>query len=185
MGEKLIKYKYTLTYSVSIITVVLVSFFVYIYSTRENPILLYNNFNNDVFDVVPQGWAFFTRDPREPQVIIYEIKNNKIINMEHRHSSYKRIFGLERDYGKLISELQVILSNVKKAEFENYHWNYQSEINNTYIPKKIHYCKNKYNNPLLTKEYLVVFQKAIPWAWLNSIDKIKMEAKIIRIKINS
>ena len=38
-------------------------------------------------------------------------------------------------------------------------------------------------DPLLCGEYLLVFQKPVPWAWSKSLKKIEMPAKIIRFKI--
>jgi antimicrobial peptide system SdpA family protein len=173
--------KYTATFILSLFISFSLLSSVYLVSMKENPITLTSNFDNQIFTFLPQGWAFFTRNPREAQISIYEIKNGKLYDINQKHSSASNIFGLKRNASKILSELQIAILKIKKEEFVNLNWNYQSKIYDK-IPQKIHYSKNILNSPLLCKEYLIIFQKPVPWAWSKSIEKIKMEAKGIRIK---
>lgn len=157
---------------------------VFLHSIKDNPIKLNINIENKLFTFTPQGWAFFTRNPREAQVIIYT-KNTKnhYEEIQQRHSSYKNLFGLKRNASKIMSEMQFIKAKINDTLYKNTKWNFQSNI---YSNKKLEIITidNQMKNPLLCGEYFIVYQKAVPWAWSSSIEKIKMPAKIIRLKIN-
>jgi len=150
---------------------------------KVNPIKLKMDLDNKVFTFVPQGWAFFTRDPREAQITIYK-KNDKdqFVEINQRHSSVRNMFGLNRRASKIMSELQFIKKQINDTLFINTKWNYQENIQGK-IPNSIIPVKNKIKHPILCGEYVVAFQKAVPWAWSQNIEQIKMPCKVIRIKI--
>lgn len=150
---------------------------------KVNPVKLKINLDNKVFTFVPQGWAFFTRNPREAQIILYKVDEfNNLKEIKQRHSSYRNIFGLNRRASKIMSELQFIKKDVNDSLFNNTKWNYQEAILNK-IPSNFIEVTNQLEEPILCGEFVVVFQKAVPWAWSRNLSKIEMPAKIIRLKI--
>ena len=175
--------KYTIVYLLSIFVTVIFISGLFFNSVTDNPIKLKLNLDNKIYTFVPQGWAFFTRSPTEAQITIYEKDNdNKFKLMKHRHSELVNFFGLDRKVSKMFGELQLIKMNIRPNLYYNTTWNYQ---NNKFsqIPREVNIVKNDMQNPILCGEYLVVYQKAIPWAWYTSTTKIVMPAKIIRLKI--
>lgn len=183
MVNLLKKYSYTVVYTISLCSCILLVSIVYIVSMQENPVVLTSKNDSKIITFLPQGWAFFTRNPREAQIIIYELKNGQIYEIPQKHSSYKNLLGINRKASKILSELQIILlENVKKEDYVDLQWNYQANVYDA-IPTKTIHCKNKMNNPLLCNQYLVIFQKPVPWAWSKSLDKIKMSAKGIIINV--
>lgn len=156
---------------------------VFLYTVRENPIKLNINLENKLFTFVPQGWAFFTRNPREAQIIIYQKKSdNRFEEISQRHSSYHNIFGLKRTASKVMSELQFVKRKINDSLYQNTMWSYQRELYSKVSLESIT-VQNQIKDPILCGEYLVVYQKAVPWAWSRSLDRIKMPAKIIRLNI--
>ena len=157
---------------------------VFIYTVENNPIKLNINLENKIFTFVPQGWAFFTRNPREAQIVIYKKnKTNDLEEIDQRHACIGNLFGLNRNASKIMSELQLIKNKINDSLYQNTQWNYQNNIY-TDISLKAFSVKNQMKKPILCGEYIVVFQKAVPWAWSKSLYKIKMPAKIIKLKIS-
>lgn len=150
---------------------------------KDNPLKLKFSIDNEIFTFVPQGWAFFTRNPREAQIIIYKVNElNNLEEINQRHSSYLNIVGLNRRASKIMSELQFIKNKINDSLFVNTKWNYQKSNFNK-IPNTTTEVKNQFKDPILCGEFVVVFQKAVPWAWSRDLYKIQMPAKIIRLKI--
>ncbi len=182
--DKLFKGKsYFITFAIcSIFTFAFISG-VFFYTVRENPVKLNINLENKLFTFVPQGWAFFTRNPREAQIVIYKKNSdNRFEEISQRHSSYQNIFGLNRTASKVMSELQFVKRQINDSLYKNTMWSYQrglySKVAMNAIP-----VQNQMKDPILCGEYVVVYQKAIPWAWSRSLNRIKMPAKIIRLNI--
>lgn len=152
-------------------------------SIDTNPIKLKIDLNNKVFTFVPQGWAFFTRNPREAQIVLYKKTNkNKLEVINQRHSSYLNLFGLNRKAAKMIIEVAFLKEKTNDHLFQNTRWNYQGNIYSK-IPSKCYKIKNQLKDSYLKGEYVIVYQKPVPWAWSKSVNKIKMPAKIIRLNI--
>jgi antimicrobial peptide system SdpA family protein len=115
--------------------------------------------------------------------LIYKSDDNKNFKeANQRHSSYKNFFGINRQASKMVAELQFIKKEINDTLYTKTEWNYQAN-NFGLIPISVIDVKNQFKDPLLCGEYLLVFQKSIPWAWSKNIEKIKMPSKIIRIKI--
>lgn len=174
--------KYIIVFSICSLTSFIFIFGVFLYSIEVNPIKLNVNLNNKIFTFVPQGWAFFTRNPREAQIILYKVSNNRLDLIPQRHSSIENLYGLNRNASKLMAELQFIKAKLNLNLYKNTVWNYQ-ENKFSEIPREAVMIKNQMEYQLLCGEYIVVFQKTIPWAWSKSMKKLKMPSKIIRLKI--
>lgn len=174
--------KYTMSYILALCISIFLIINIYFASMVESPISLTNSVNDNFSTFIPQGWAFFTRDPREAQILIYKIEKGKIEPIEQKHSSIYNLIGINRKASKILSELQMLIYKIDKKNFVNLKWNYQTC---TYDYKTINpiILKNEFLKPILKGEYLIVFQKPVPWAWSKSIDNIKMDAKGIKIKV--
>ena len=158
---------------------------IFLITIKGNPIEITNAVDSRVFNLIPQGWAFFTRDPREAQITIYKIENDSILTpYPQRHSSFTNLFGLKRTSSKILTELQLLKLKTTDSLYSNLKWNYQA---NQYskIPSEEFEYKNEIFNPILLGNFIVVYQKPVPWAWSKSIEKIKMPSKVIRFKITN
>lgn len=183
MVKRFSEYKYFLTalFTTTLLAILITGIF-YV-SVSENPVRLKNHFNFKMFSFIPQGWAFFTRNPREAQIILYEIqKNGDITKYPQKHSSYKNIFGLDRKASKVIVEIQGLKLKLHDSLFINSKWRFQIAREGE-LPQKTVEIQNEIYDPILCGEYLMIFQKPVPWAWSKSIKTIDMPAKIIRLKV--
>lgn len=154
-------------------------------TVKGNPIEITNEVDSRVFKFIPQGWAFFTRNPREAQIVIYKIENDSILRpYPQRHSSFTNLFGLKRTSSKILTELQLLKLKTTNSLYTDLKWNYQA---NQYskMPSKIFEYENEIFDPILLGNFIVVYQKAVPWAWSKSMGRIKMPSKAIRLFIKS
>lgn len=175
-------YKYSLTFLTGLICIMAILLVVFFSVIRFNPVQ--DGFvRRMVFAVVPQGWSFFTRSPREAQTIIYEVKNNTLVLVDHRHTSIKHLIGLNRRASVVMSEMQIVRSQLPDSIFITTDWNYQSGTIGKFPDKPAMEVPNKLYNPILCGEFVLVFQQPVPWAWSESLSTINMPAKAARITI--
>lgn len=157
---------------------------IFLVTVKGNPIEITNEVDSRVFNFIPQGWAFFTRNPREAQISIYKIENGSILKpYPQRHSSFINLFGLKRTSSKILTELQLIKLKTSDSLYSDMKWNYQVDKYSK-LPTKSFEYKNEIFDPILLGNFIVVYQKPVPWAWSKSIKKIKMPSKVIRFKIH-
>ena len=64
----------------------------------------------------PQGWGFFTRNPREAKYKLYQLDNNKARLVNFKITSPKNIFGCSRKGNRISIELIRIQSQLPKVE---------------------------------------------------------------------
>lgn len=175
-------------YIIYLLTSLVASFWliinVFLITVKGNPIEITNEVDTRVFNFIPQGWAFFTRDPREAQITIYKIENDSILKpYPQRHSSFTNLFGLKRTSSKILTELQLLKLKTSDSLYSNLKWNYQANQYSKIPSEKFEY-RNEIFDPILLGDFIVVYQKPVPWAWSKSIERIEMPSKIIRFKIH-
>ncbi len=175
-------YKYSLFFLIGLSCIGGILFTVFFSSIQFNPIQSKYNKKKLVVSLTPQGWAFFTRNPREAQTLIYEVKDDKLVLLKHKHSSIYNWIGLDRRASVLVSEMSIIRSKVPDSMFMTTKWNYQTNKTGDFPSESIA-IKNEIHNPTLCGDYVLVFQQPIAWAYSKSMDNIDMPAKSVRIKI--
>jgi antimicrobial peptide system SdpA family protein len=159
------------------------AYHLFFYNVGPSPVKLNSNLNVKINRLVPQGWRFFIRDLRGAQVILYKKNNaNKFDYINLHFNAPSHIFGLKKQSQKMLEELKNIKKELHDSLYFNSKWNYQTGILGT-IPDSSVEVANYFKDPLLCGEYVLVFQKIVPWAWLKSIDSIKMPSKVIRLNI--
>ena len=148
-----------------------------------NPIAYKFNSVKQAFSIMPQGWAFFTRSPRESQVLVYNITENGVMRKEvHRHSEPINYFGLRRIQTYKMNELQFILGEIEQDQYINTTSNYISN-NMGIIPDTTYEVSHVFKHSELSgKTLLIVIQEIVPWAWFG-IDSLMMPAKVIKLKV--
>lgn len=149
-----------------------------------NPIRAKADFNRQVYTFIPQGWAFFTRNPREAQIQLYQADHlGGWRKVNHFHAHRSNFFGLSRKTTALITELQYIkMNDLKDSYFINCESNYQRGIVGC-VPDTTYTVLNKFEKPILCGEYIMTLQEPVPWAWSKSMDKVMMPSKVIRLNI--
>lgn len=180
------EHKYTLATLFSAGLLFLVSLNLFFYTIESNPVLYHGHVNQRIFSFVPQGWAFFTRNPREPQDLIYRKDKTGSYRLiaQHLHH-YKNLFGLVRRPSKILTELQAIKAKIPDANYSKQQCNFQK---NTLLSideeLSLHAYKNIFESPNICGEYIFAFQKIVPWAWASNLEKIQMPCKMIHVEVS-
>ena len=139
-----------------------------------------SNYKNLVFQLLPQGWGFFTKSPRDANLYVY-IKNEKTFKRASRQNfTYKNFYGLSRvdrikhlQLGRLLSKINDTLwSKFESKDFKSFkNGNEPIEVN------------NNFRKQLLRGNIFVVSQKPVPWAWSKSSDKFNSPKKILFLHV--
>jgi antimicrobial peptide system SdpA family protein len=133
--------------------------------------------------LVPEGWAFFTRNPREPDIVLYKkIKGQWMHDPINPLSMISNWWGLDRRPRAQSTEMAMILHSIPQdlwvscdSSIENCLTNFTDsvilQINNT-VPR-----------PVLCDTVAVQLLPPVPWAWSKNRNLV-MPYRLIYIKVN-
>jgi len=133
-----------------------------------------------IFTVVPQGWGFFTRDPRELQTLVYAKSDQEFVLVNKSGAEPEYLFGLSRRSRRINVELGQIFGLIPDSLWVDC----PSKNLSTCESLEAHHYKNPYLNPICKGEYLLVSQEPVPWAWSQSYYKINMPFKVCKIYVD-
>jgi antimicrobial peptide system SdpA family protein len=140
--------------------------------------------SNDMRRLLPEGFGFFTRDAREPLLLIYEKKDNGVKMITMNNTTTGNVYGLVRShraFGIEVANLMSLLGNDKT-------WHacgsngfidcmLTSELPVVALEKPVPYT-------FLCGEYYLVETERLPWAWSEIFDQKNMPSKILRVSIS-
>lgn len=146
-----------------------------------NPLSLKYVNKINIFSIVPEGWGFFTKNPREPQYYLYKkTAPDKFELITVSSSDKTNYFGLKRTSRVINSELFEILRQINDSLWQK---NGGSEASiDLHCDNNIS-VQNLSKSPNLKGLYTVISQERIPWAWSSSYKSIVMPYRKINILI--
>jgi|GEM_PF-636476 len=181
--NSILTFRYTLLSAFLFLSALIGISVVFVSSIPFNPIQHKLDFVKEVYTYTPQGWAFFTRDAREEQIYIYKIDDSgELKKINQKHANTDNFFGISRKVSKMFAEVDIITSMIGKKKFYTTTWNYDKNIHGE-IPDNSVEVKNPIKYPVLCGDYLLVYHKIEPWAWSKSNNKMKMPAKVIKVRV--
>lgn len=160
---------------------VLFIFIVFINSIGYNLLTLNKKWCFELQFLFPQGWAFFTKDPRDEQTTLYKIENQKNIEINMKNGATNAFFGISRKNRIMLIELAQIVNQLdtnswkvikSKEEFLTY----------SDTAKAVEII-NFVNHSIFKGEYLITKQKPLPWSWRENRDSLFMPAKVTKVKL--
>ena len=133
-----------------------------LFSSLKSQLILSENIKELVNQIFPQGWGFFTKNPRDLLLRIYKIENSKLTEIDISNQSFKNRFGCSRTSRMIGYEISKLAESVKMTDWkQNLTGNIVDNINDKSIE-----VKSKYLFRHFTKgEYLLKLYKPIPYAW--------------------
>jgi antimicrobial peptide system SdpA family protein len=133
-----------------------------LFSTMKTQLVLSNNLKEFTSKLFPQGWGFFTKNPRDFVLNCYKIKNGKLELIDISNQSLKNHLGFSRSARIIGYEMSIIAGDIKNTDWkQNSDGNIYNNINDTTIT-----INNKYLFKHLTKgDYLIKLNKPVPYAW--------------------
>jgi antimicrobial peptide system SdpA family protein len=131
---------------------------------------------------VPEGWAFFTRDPREPRLLPYRRGTDGIWAYAHAgpHADIRNVFGLDR-----ISRAQGVEIGLLLGEFADTAWRTCTDAPTLCLddqPPSVP-ITNHSPAPTLCGDVGLVRQEPVPWAWARVGSETTMPSTVVRLDI--
>ncbi|ETT84686.1 SdpA family antimicrobial peptide system protein [Bacillus mycoides] len=129
--------------------------------------------------VYPQGWGFYSKDPRTDMFNVYNVKEKKQA-VQWPNNRIANGFGLVR-YGRgQGTEMGMISALVPEDK-----WSVckKDELQCLVESKEKVHVKNTTPNPTLCGDLGLTATKPKPWAWAKYGDKITTTSKIVRVEV--
>lgn len=176
-----IKAKHRLFFIGTFLFILSLCFIILIGSIREN-VFNKSYFTKFSFNVVPQGWGFFTRTPRETRIDAYYYENGKYYKINKTNFTPEFLFGVSRE-GRAISTSVADIYNA--IDPKNFIILREKDILTSpklrqLVPIEI---KVKGNVTIEQKELLIVAYDILPWAWSQNAETTNLIYNVAKIKL--
>jgi sporulation delaying protein A len=145
-----------------------------------NPLSMSMQLEIGVKSIVPEGWGFFTKEPRGLDFYLYRLVGG---TWEGLHplpiSAPRNAFGLNRRPRAIPVELVVLLDQLDESQWT------KSEVAATQALDQLKDFRvtNAMEHPLLCGKLGVVRREPIPWAWSYAESEVTIPSWIVRLDI--
>jgi len=112
-------------------------------------------------NIFPQGWGFFTKDPKEPNFYLYKVED-KVSEVNLMNFSPKYYFGFSREPRIISTEIALIAN---KISFRNWYKNISFDSLLQFQP--LQFIKNDSINALPAGKYIIETKEIVPIEWLG------------------
>jgi antimicrobial peptide system SdpA family protein len=151
-------------------------------ATTENP---FNSSRLAVLNVVtiaPEGWGFFTKDPRLENTIVFKKSEGRWRLRTKRNAAPSTIFGLSRAERKADMETAALIGMLPKGAWR------VTRLSDVNILKNAegagtNRLRNGARNPLVCGELVLVTRPPTPWAWSRQRRNVIMPSKFAHIAV--
>ena len=150
------------------------------FSSFETQLVVNDNLKRKLNIIFPEGWGFFTKNPRDLGLEVYKIENNKIRLLDASNHSYKNYFGLSRSARLVGYEASTVASEIQKNQWVKGN---NSNLSHHLKDSTMVFSDKKYFNHLTKGEYLLKLYKPIPFAWANKNQEKYAPFSVAKIKI--
>ncbi|MDK7375602.1 MULTISPECIES: SdpA family antimicrobial peptide system protein [Weeksella] len=154
-------------------------FYMIVISVPNNALSLNNSvFNNSKMNaLLPEGWAFFTRSPREEQVYIYTYKDLNKVSL--KNTDISQFLGIKRKNRFIQDKLGKIVSGIESK----YWFKYNTSKDIEHILDSLNYITVSVEKPSLCGEYIIEVRRTMPWAYYKSelSKNIAQDRKLVRV----
>lgn len=129
----------------------------------------------------PEGWKFFTRNPREDWNIVFKQKAPGVWESPLRgpNASLSNVFGLSRVPRAQGIELGLLLYHLPKQFWHPC----PGDVAKCLTPLPSYAVKNRSPDPTLCGTIGVVLQRQVPWAWAGLKDPRTMPSRVGRLEV--
>lgn len=135
---------------------------------EPNPITLNHSLpiSRTINDILPQGWAFFTKDVNEGYYKIFkviDVKLNKLEKTNIKSSSSSQLMGIIRENRSISTKILFISDNVDKNL-----WHTTNKKIKDISLTKLSVISIKVKEPMIYGKYLICKGKPMPYEWYKS-----------------
>ena len=151
-------------------------------SSFNEQIMLPENFKKEVNIIFPQGWSFFTKDPRSYRLLAYSLNGSKIEKLSIQNQSFSNIFGLSRKARVIGYESSIIANKILPKNWKDM----VGERLDSLVGCKSIKLKPEKNFKYLTGGYYIFkLYKPIPYTWANKKQEMNNPSKLAKVEIVS
>jgi antimicrobial peptide system SdpA family protein len=128
----------------------------------------------------PEGWGFFTRDPREERVSFFvrDARGNWTSASLAPHARARNVFGLNRKSRAQGIEAGMLLTTIPESDWTTCRQSAEACLAAAPVVATM---TNTSPQPTLCGEVGLLLRKPLPWAWTRSKSRLTMPARIARI----
>lgn len=166
---KLIKY---LTITIVIVCAVTIVFIFSLPSSIFN-VPFIKKYNTAI--LMPEGWGFFTKNPRERSLLLYKIEYTDTIGIVYKNASFKNYLGLSKKNRRIYLESNILISDA----YKNLIWYTEMQKH----PKSIKVKKNDRIQFIPIGNYMIIEREILPWSFTKYKKNYKNEYKIAYITV--
>lgn len=157
----------------------LIIFFILFSNNSAYPVLNHN-INKTVGYLFPQGWGFFTKDPKEVTIDVYQLLEDKTLKLTSINNfSLQNLFGFSRKARYIGYEFGKLEQSIPKTAYKNRLGSVCNIYPNTATVVKIPFIPKFYS---INEEYIVYQYKIVPFAWINQNQEQYRPYLVARIK---
>jgi len=143
---------------------------------QENPFWKLQSHRAEMIRVSPQGWAFFTRDPREPVDRVYIREENGWVFDERFYAGSRSSSDAFKRNRLVHVELGHALARVRSSQWvkckdDLYTCLHEVDIERVQVT-------NRTNMQSVCGEFLIERQPPFPWAWAST-SEVYMPSKLL------
>lgn len=148
-----------------------------------SPISLSDGIKKRMQFFFPEGWAFFTRDPKEDNINLYRVVNNRVdltpVNLKSGDVSL--FFGASKHARMQMAEVGEIIEKIPDSLWVKN----RGEYSNPCIkPTDLVIARHNISNyKSLQGKYIIEKIKPTPWAWSNE-KNVHMPSQYIIVNVN-
>ena len=155
-----------------------------ILSIPENPIKLRYPFfsQRKVTLIAPQGWSFFTKNPRDEDIYLYRIEDTELHPVSIVNMQASQVFGVDRENRLISTKLLKITGGIPAKNWLNYRGDVAAFVKSMGA-ECFDVLNMRVKEPSLCGRYCVVLQKPVPWSW-SGLDNINMPSRFAIINFN-
>ncbi len=148
-----------------------------------NPIRLPFEVRAKVRLLIPEGWAFFTRDPRKENMLLFTRHSDGtwVSALLGPNATPSNDFGLNRASRAQGVETALLMHEFPDSSFRDCRILPTDCLETTQLTNSINDASP---NPSICGDIGFVMQKPVPWAWWASGQAIVMPSRVARIKVD-
>ncbi|MFD5479969.1 SdpA family antimicrobial peptide system protein [Streptomyces hawaiiensis] len=137
---------------------------------------------HSIANMAPQGWAFFTKSPRDPEMVPYQKTPGawKPLSLTP-HSSPRNAFGLNRESRAQGVEIALLLSAAQKGDWRDCASSRQQCLDDFGAPARR--IENRSPDPTLCGTVGLLQEKPTPWAWRDLIPESHSPERVMVLEV--
>ncbi|MFG2948314.1 SdpA family antimicrobial peptide system protein [Streptomyces adustus] len=135
-----------------------------------------------VANMAPQGWAFFTKSPRDAELVPYKKSKGDWKNISLTpHASPHNAFGLDRRSRAQGVEIALVLSAAQKDDWRQCTSSRHQCLNSYGAPARR--VENRSPEPILCGTVGLLQEKPTPWAWRDLLPEAHTPERVMVLEV--